>query len=131
MDQVTQHEDFKQTSHARFCLRVLEESLQQDPCLREETATWLFARPGNAYAYQRQVLLFARVLQVGSLRQIVCLCPAESSRQVALGQFHLRPHCGPLSQEDGSEAVLVSHLSEHIERCERLDALSTRLLEAS
>ena len=58
--------------------------LQQDQRLREKRTCRMLSPKGIAYPYQRQVLLLARVAQVGNLRQTMCLCPVDGSHQVAL-----------------------------------------------
>src|SRR5713226_2723782 len=102
--QRTEDEDFQHTPHAHLCLGILLEPLQQDQRLREKRTCWMLSPLGNAYPNQRQVLLLARVAQVGSLRQTTCFCPVDGSRQVALGQFHLCLHGDPVSHQGGGIA---------------------------
>src|SRR5947209_15448957 len=91
----------------------------------------MLLRLRNTYPHQGQVLTLMHVAQFIPRRQAACLCPVDSSSQVALCQFHLRPHSGPVSQQLGGKATLVSQLHESIQRRECLDTLPTCLLEAS
>ena len=91
----------------------------------------MLLRLRNTYPHQGQVLTLMHVAQFIPRRQAACLCPAGSSLQLALCQFHLRPHSGLLSQQLGGKTALGSQLCESIQRCERLGKLPTCLVKTS